>query len=40
MPLEAFMLNPSDRKLFFSYFIAEWDDDMNYPTMEHTKYVW
>ncbi|KRX02572.1 hypothetical protein PPERSA_11912 [Pseudocohnilembus persalinus] len=31
VPVEAFQLNPMD---------PEWDDDMNYPTIEHGKFVW
>ena len=44
-PAEAFVLNPSDRKkyLFISkirnFSLAEWDDDMTYPVIQHHKFT-
>jgi len=31
VPVEAFCLNPHD---------PEWDDDMTYPTIQHSKFLW
>ena len=43
VPAEAFTLNPYDRnyrKYSILIWIAEWDDDMTYPTIQYERFTY